>query len=288
MVTLQVCKVDLFGQLADEKDVAKIINKTSEAKSTKSYDTFQILAQFITEKCLLDLLLPLKDVLLQSFSLKVVNKVQECLRRVVLGLVDNTFIPVETLLVFAYGTSSESIPQFMESTRLNKGVEKGKKEKEMADCFIIPKLPVYRSGFRANNVRNSLKTNAHLLVEFGLRLCFFVLKRDKVKIDNYLKYIDSFIPVFKNCLTSRHVKMCTLTIQCLSWVMRYDLPAMRKNIEDIAGSMFELLHKYAAAGLSKGDNFDLVVAAFKVSLHIYFFFCLQKNSLYRCFILIII
>lgn len=261
-----MCKVDLFGQLADEKEVAKIANKTSEAKSTKSYDIFQILAQFIMEKCLMDLLLPLKDVLVQSFSLKVVNKVQECLRRVVLGLVDNTFIPVETLLVFAYGTSSESIPQFMESTK-NKGVENCKKEKETADCFIIPKLPVYRSGFRAKNVRNSLNTNAHLLVEFGLRLCFFVLKRDKIKIDNYLKYIDPFVPVFKNCLTSRHVKMCTLTIQCLSWVMRYDLPAMQENIEDIAGCMFELLHKYAAAGLSKGDNFDLVVAAFKVSLY---------------------
>lgn len=31
-------------------------------------------------------------------------------------------------------------------------------------------------------------------------------------------------------------------------------------------SIFAILHKYAASGLSKGDNFDLVVAAFKVSI----------------------
>lgn len=60
--------------------------------------------------------------------------------------------------------------------------------------------------------------------------------------------------------------MCTLTIQCLSWVLKYELPSMKEYIKDITVSMFELLHKYAAAGLSKGDNFDLVVAAFKVRI----------------------
>ena len=44
-----------------------------------------------------------------------------------------------------------------------------------------------------------------------------------------------------------------------------DLPALRENIQNVATLVFKLLHKYAAAGLSKGDNFDLVVAAFKVS-----------------------
>jgi U3 small nucleolar RNA-associated protein 20 len=44
-----------------------------------------------------------------------------------------------------------------------------------------------------------------------------------------------------------------------------DLPALRENIKNITASVFKLLHKYGAAGLSKGDNFDIVVAAFKVS-----------------------
>lgn len=48
--------------------------------------------------------------------------------------------------------------------------------------------------------------------------------------------------------------------------MKYELPSMKEYIKDITVSMFELLHKYAAAGLSKGDNFDLVVAAFKVRI----------------------
>jgi U3 small nucleolar RNA-associated protein 20 len=45
-----------------------------------------------------------------------------------------------------------------------------------------------------------------------------------------------------------------------------DLPALRENIQNVVTLVFKLLHKYAAAGLSKGDNFDVVVAAFKVSV----------------------
>jgi len=57
-----------------------------------------------------------------------------------------------------------------------------------------------------------------------------------------------------------------------------DLPALRENIQNVAALIFKLLHKYAAAGLSKGDNFDLVVAAFKVSFTQIF---QQKHLLFK-------
>lgn len=42
-----------------------------------------------------------------------------------------------------------------------------------------------------------------------------------------------------------------------------DLPTVRQSVSEICSSIFAILHKYAAAGLSKGDNFDLVMASFK-------------------------
>lgn len=56
--------------------------------------------------------------------------------------------------------------------------------------------------------------------------------------------------------------------------MKYDLPSMKKSIKPVVKEMFAILHKYASSGLSKGDNFDLVVAAFKVTskLHLNFNF----------------
>ena len=54
--------MDLFGSVAEEKEVAHITGKLMEAKANKSYDTFLIMAQYVTDKCLVDLILPLKEV----------------------------------------------------------------------------------------------------------------------------------------------------------------------------------------------------------------------------------
>uniref|UniRef100_A0A6P7FQB3 Small subunit processome component 20 homolog n=1 Tax=Diabrotica virgifera virgifera TaxID=50390 RepID=A0A6P7FQB3_DIAVI len=264
LTVLDFCSTDIFGTLSEEKEVAKIAVKVAEARRSKSYDTLQILAQFITESCLLDLILPVKKVLEKSHSFKTAHKAQEALRYISLGLVDNTFVPTESLLKFAYGTSSKSIPQLLPkepTKKTEKDVEKMRRERE--DCFIIPKVAGNRDLYRLQNVKTSIKTNAHILVEFGLRLCYVMLKREKVRDESYKMFIDPFINVFKNCLKSKHIKLSSLTLQSLVWVMKYDLPSLKLHIKPIVKEIFAILHKYASAGLSKGDNFDLVVAAFK-------------------------
>lgn len=207
-----MCRIDLFGTAAEEKEIEKIGRKVSEAKSTKSFDTLQILSQYMTEKCFIDILLPIKTILMTSHSFKTINKVQESLRHIALGLVENEFISVESLLKFAYGTSSESIPELLASNKikhdnLNEKEEEKFLEKPKEDCFIIPLAPVGRSGFRRTGVRSSEKANAHILVEFGLRLCHYLFKKEKIKDDEYKPYLDPFVVIFKNCLQSRHVKV---------------------------------------------------------------------------------
>lgn len=202
----------MFGALAEEKEIAKIAVKTSEAKSKKSFDTLQILAQYITDKCLMDLIFPIKDVLYHSHSFKIVHKAQEALRFISIGLIDNTFISTESLLKFAYGTASESIPQLVGGNKLFDINKKQKQKKkvfleEPVDCFIIDKMPVGRSGVRSSHVKSSTNANSHLFVEFGLRLCFSLLKRDRVKGDGFKPFLDPFIIVYKNCLTAKHIKV---------------------------------------------------------------------------------
>lgn len=199
-----MCKTDLFGDLAEEKEVAKIVRKVSEAKSSKSCHIFQLLAQYITDSCLLDLILPIKEVLIATHSFKTVNKTQECLRHIALGLVENKFISLESLFKFAYGTASESIPELLAASEKPKAAEKDTKiVKE--DCFILPKEPG-RSGAKPKGKLSS-KTNAHILIEFGLKLCHFILKKEKVKEGEHAQFMDPFVAVFKNCLKSRHVKV---------------------------------------------------------------------------------
>jgi len=57
-----VCTSDLFGGAAEEKEVAQIAGKTSEARSHKSFDTLHLIAKYVSEKSVTDILIPIKDV----------------------------------------------------------------------------------------------------------------------------------------------------------------------------------------------------------------------------------
>lgn len=78
--------------------------------------------------------------LTRTLSHKTVNKASECLRQIVLGLVDNQFVSMESLLVFAYGTASESIPLLISGLKKEriKEHEKELASRERPDSFIIP------------------------------------------------------------------------------------------------------------------------------------------------------
>ncbi|XP_044750615.1 small subunit processome component 20 homolog [Coccinella septempunctata] len=265
LTVLKLCNTDLFGILSEEKEVAKIIVKTSEAKSSKSLSIYQILAQFITEKCFLDLVLPIKNILESSTSFKTVFKAQECLNSMAIGLVDNQFVSPESLMMFAFGIASEKITQLIPGKNKQELTEKEKLLLQMQkpDCFIIPKAPVGRAGVRVSNVKNSDKANAHHLVYFGLTLCCKLLKKDVLVKQDHLSFLDPFVELFKDCLKSKHIKLSTVTLKCLTFIFKWELPSLKKHIKEITSDIFSILHKYAVAGLSKGENFDLVVVSFK-------------------------
>lgn len=257
--------MDLFGLTAEEKEVIGIVKNVSEAKSTKSFDIFHILAEFITESCLLDLIMPLKEMLLKTHSHKTIHKIVECLRNVTLGLADNAYIPLEQMLIFLYGIISESIPGLMpekESKKLVEEERKNERQLQQSDYFLISPEPKNRMGIKVT-AKTTKYANAHVIMEFGLRLYHILLKRDRVSGAEYKRYLEPFASVLSDCLKSHHVKLCTVALQCLNWMLKMDLASMHTSISDICTSMFGILHKYAAAGLSKGDNFDLVMATFK-------------------------
>lgn len=54
--------MDLFGKIAEEKEVEKISSKVPEAKGNISYNMLRILSEYVSECRILDLVLPLKEV----------------------------------------------------------------------------------------------------------------------------------------------------------------------------------------------------------------------------------
>ena len=62
LILLQICNEELFGSVAEEKEVEGITGKLKEAKSTKSFEIYKIISKFVTKETLPKIILPLKEV----------------------------------------------------------------------------------------------------------------------------------------------------------------------------------------------------------------------------------
>lgn len=266
---LAVCLEDIFGKASEEKEIDKIGVHTPEARSSnKSFLILNIVAFSITETCLLDLLIPFKNQLAKSQSKKLIIKIQECFQKIISGLVDNPNITTESLMIFIYGTASESIPDLLPGTAkpILTELQKEKLKRARPDCFIVPEEPRCRSGAIRKVVRTNIQANAHVMVEFGLELLHVILKRGKVTELDYVPYLDPMITILKDSLRSTHVRVSTHSLKCFSsiWNLKLEITKLGEMCPVIVGEIFLILHKYATTGLSThDDNFHLVKNAFK-------------------------
>ncbi|XP_017079026.1 small subunit processome component 20 homolog [Drosophila eugracilis] len=268
---LEVALNDIFGDVSAEKEVDKIVSHTPEAKpSAKSYLTLHIAARYIRDNCLLDLLLPFKEHLARSHSRKVTQKIQECFAKIVGGLVENTHIARESLLIFIYGTMSESISDLLPGTQKRQLTEKEQAlmKRSRPDCLILQPAPGRRSVATGNKqVKSNAQANAHILVEFGLELLHFVLKRKKLTDLDYQPFLHPLLPLLKDSLSSNHARTTTYALKCYTaiWLGEYELSELNTEaLQPVVGCMFQILKNFSTFGATRQEeNAQLVRASFK-------------------------
>ncbi|XP_051857734.1 small subunit processome component 20 homolog isoform X2 [Antechinus flavipes] len=251
---------ELFGSVAEEKEVKGIISKVMEARRSKSYDSYEILGRFVGKDQVTKLILPLKEILQNTTSLKLARKVHEALRRIVAGLIVNAGMTAECVLLLGHGLISENLPLLTEKER-SQAEPLPDPRLPPQSCLLLPPTPS-RGGPKAAVSR---RTNMHILVEAGLRLLHMSLKRSKVNSsdERVLEMLDPFTSLLIDCLKSRDAKVITGALQSLIWVLKFPLPSVTKNSEKLTKQLFLLLKDYARLGAARGQNFHLVVNCFK-------------------------
>ncbi|XP_030069682.1 small subunit processome component 20 homolog isoform X2 [Microcaecilia unicolor] len=262
-ILVEIFNHELFGDIAEEKEVKAIVSKVMEARSSKSYDSYELLAQFVSKDQVIKLILPLKQILETTTSLKLSRKVHEALRRIVFGLIANTDMTAEAILLLSHGLISENLPLLTEKAR-NKMSAQGPPDprRQPKSCLLIQPAPA-RGGQKAPI---SSKTNMHVFVDSGLRLLHMSLKKSRVNSsdEHVLEMLDPFVQLLIDCFQSMDVKVITGALQSLVWMLKFPLPSLEKNTEQLTMQLFVLLKDYAKAGAAKGQNFHLVVNCFKV------------------------
>ncbi|XP_043565729.1 small subunit processome component 20 homolog isoform X2 [Chiloscyllium plagiosum] len=261
-ILIEIFNHELFGEIAEEKEVKGIISKVMEARSSKSYDSYQILARFVGRAQVTKLILPLKEILESITILKQACKVQEAFRRIVTGLLLNKEMTADSILLLSHGLVTESLPLMTQRTKgQHKKPEASRVGLKPQSCLLLPPTPS-RTGEKA---ATSTKTNMHILVNTGLRLLHMSLKRSKVNSseEHILGMLDPFVQLLIDCLQSMHVKVIISALQCLTWILKFPLASMETLADQLTQQLFVLLKDYARAGAGRGDNFHLVVNCFK-------------------------
>ncbi|XP_059881443.1 small subunit processome component 20 homolog isoform X1 [Delphinus delphis] len=259
-IMIEIFNHELFGAIAEEKEVKQILSKVMEARRSKSYESYEILGKFVGKDQVTKLILPLKEILQNTTSLKLARKVHETLRRIIAGLLVNQEMTAESILLLSYGLVSENLPLLTEKEK-NPAAPAPDPRLPPQSCLLLPPTPV-RGGQKAVV---SKKTNMHIFIESGLRLLHLSLKTSKIKSssEHVLEMLDPFMSLLIDCLGSMDVKVITGALQCLIWVLRFPLPSTETKAEQLMKHLFLLLKDYAKLGAARGQNFHLVVNCFK-------------------------
>ncbi|KAK3603374.1 hypothetical protein CHS0354_025985 [Potamilus streckersoni] len=258
----EVFNEEIFGEVAEEKEVEGITGKLFEAKSSKSYDSYEILSSIVGPGSLTVLISPLKQILETTHSHKMSRKVQDVLKRIAYGLMENKAITTEMLMIYIHSLTVEVMP-LLDENKVEKAQEQEptKPGQKPASCLLLTTVTP-RGGAKP---KSNKKTNLHVVVEFGLLLLHQCLKKQKLNSSDvdHLRLIDPLVETLAQCLFSKHIKVNSGSLRCLIWLLRFRLPSIKTNIKKIANGMFVLLKNHGSVGSAKGDNHELALMCFK-------------------------
>ncbi|KAK0395896.1 hypothetical protein QR680_001477 [Steinernema hermaphroditum] len=240
---IEICKIDQFSDVTEEKNISGITHHVAEAKADKSCETYQFIGQFIGSASLNIVVEPLMHIIEERPQSKTVKTIGRLLESYSAGLCLNEGIDVPTLLVFVY-------QMLVRYTTAIEGREKSDDVEEKSlrpqSCLLLPKAPT-RIGVI---VKTSVKSKSFVFVEFALALFNAILKKTKsgFSSDQAVRHLDPFVPLVVCCLRLKHDRVVSGALRAIVAILEYPLPQLKLSITKIVETLFVLLADYAGMG----------------------------------------
>lgn len=235
---------DIFGVSGQEKDAEEYISKMREVKSSKSYDSMELVAKTVTVGHLVDLLRPLQVLLGEKLDLKMVKKIDELLRRIGVGLLRNDIAQSHGILVFCY--------EVIRDVQLrDKAREKNTKEDYRTKRYLVQLRAGSKYGFRG-----STSSYTYKLIRFSLDVLRSVLhKYDTLQTPANLS---GFMAVIGDALLQSQEEVQISVLRFLTTIIKVPL----KEIDGNAGVFVAEAVKMIKTSTS--TNTELSQAALKL------------------------
>ena len=234
---------DIFGATGQEKDAEEYISKMKEVKSSRSYDSMELVAKTATVDNLVHLVRPLQALLEEKLDLRLVRKIDELLRRIAAGLLRNGAVQDQRVLVFCH--------EIIQEVYKTGGTEKtSKKEDYRTKRFLI------QSGAKKAGNRGSTSPYHYKLARFALDILRAVLgKYSNLQTPSNLS---GFIPIIGDAIVQSNEEVQISALRLLTTIIKVPL----KAIDDSAAIYVAECVKIVKSSTS--TNIELAQAALKL------------------------
>jgi len=235
---------DIFGVTGQEKDAEEYISKMKEVKSSKSYDSMDLVAKSATVDHFVQLIRPLQVLLEEKLDLRTVKKIDELLRRIGNGLLRNDAIHDHRVLVFCYEIIREVCQKEQKSDRTSKEDHRTKR-------FLISYKGASRTG-----VRGSTSSYNYKLARFALDILRTVVhKFDDLQAPANLS---GFIPIIGDAIVQSNEEIQTSALRLLTTIIKVPLKAIDENAAIYVAECVKIVKT------STSTNVELAQAALKL------------------------
>lgn len=206
---------DTFGITGQEKDAEEYISKMKEVKSSKSFDSMDIVARSATPSHIIKLVLPIRSLLVEKLNARMVQKIDELLRRIGLGILQNPTVNNRDILVFCY----ELIKEVYDA---NTTTEKKARIDPKNKRYLINNRGAAKSGAR-------LSTSSYLykMIRFGLDILRTVLrKHDELQTPQNLA---GFLPVIGDAMVQGQEEVQVSAVRLLTTIIKVPMLELDTN-----------------------------------------------------------
>lgn len=236
---------DIFGATGQEKDAEEYISKMKEVKSSKSYDSLELVAKTTTVENFVHLVRPLQTLLEEKLDLRMVKKIDELLRRIGVGLLRNEAVQDRRVLVFCH----EIITEVYKTGRTSNGTQS--KEDHRTKRFLINYKGANKTGSRGSTSSYNYK-----LARFSLDVLRTVLhKYDALQTPSNLA---GFIPIIGDGIVQSNEEVQISTLRLLTAIIKVPLKAIDDNAAIYVAECVKIVKA------STSTNVELAQAALKL------------------------
>lgn len=236
---------DIFGATGLEKDAEEYISKMKEVKSSKSYDSMELISKTASVEKFVHLIKPLQTLLEEKLDLKLVKKIDELLRRINAGLLRNEAIEDRRVLAFCH--------EIIREVYKNGGISNDNISRE---DYRNKRFLVNSKGASKSGTGGATSSHRYKLVRFSLELLRSVLhKYDALRTSANLS---GFMPAIGDAIVDSNEEIQISGLRLLTTIIKVPL----REIDDNAAIYIAECVKIFKALVS--TNSELAHAALKL------------------------